>query len=455
MRLAEGRPLRQRLMAAMGQLDCGQCGYDCRSYAEKLADGSETKTSLCVPGGRRDAQMLESSWPRVAGPPAAAATPAPAPAARRGDGRDGELKAATPLNAPGSEQGHAPRRRSTSRAPALTYEPGDCPGRGAGERPGAGRGRRRRARRRARRRSGCRRRGRRSPTLRCRLDLRQLTDALLLLLPRPRASRRGRGACARWLDGEDPDGAARERRRARPARGVPLRRGRPRGLGGALDELQPRLYSISSSPAAHPDEVHLTVGVVRERAARPAAARRGLDLPRRAAAARARRSAVYRQPSHGFRLPLDPAVPIVMVGPGTGIAPFRAFLEARAHQAGARGRAGCSSATRARRPTSSTARSWRRSWRRARSPASTPPSPATRRRRSTSSTGSRSSGAELWRWLERGAHLYVCGDAKRMARDVDEALRRSCAAHGGMSGDAADAYVAELARAGRYQRDVY
>ena len=131
----------------------------------------------------------------------------------------------------------------------------------------------------------------------------------------------------------------------------------PEAFLECLEPLQPRLYSISSSPLATPGEVHLTVDAVRYDDRRPPAPGRRLDVPRRPAAAPARSVQVYVQKAHGFALPADPATPIIMVGPGTGIAPFRAFLLASPGAPRRRAAPGCSSATSARRPTSSIATS--------------------------------------------------------------------------------------------------
>ena len=106
MTLAEGRPLQQRLMAAMGQLDCGQCGYLCQSYAEALAEGREASTSLCVPGAKPTARLVKQL---LAGAPAAAA-PAPAAAPAKPLGRAVLRRFRCRPDAAGIEQGRAPRR---------------------------------------------------------------------------------------------------------------------------------------------------------------------------------------------------------------------------------------------------------------------------------------------------------------------------------------------------------
>ncbi|MDF0729947.1 bifunctional nitrate reductase/sulfite reductase flavoprotein subunit alpha [Pseudomonas entomophila] len=216
---------------------------------------------------------------------------------------------------------------------------------------------------------------------------------------------------------------------------------------GLLKPLQPRLYSISSSPAAHPGEVHLTVSTVRY------GERKGVCSTFLADRAEALEVAIFPQVSRHFRLPESDATPIIMVGPGTGIAPFRAFLEERQAR-GASGRnwlffgeqhAACDFYYREQ------LLAWQASG---------------HLRLSTAFSRDQAEkvyvqqrmleeGAELWRWLEAGAYFYICGDAQRMARDVDAALRQVVAEQGGMSDEAAAAYVEGLSRDKRYRRDVY
>jgi sulfite reductase (NADPH) flavoprotein alpha-component len=163
---------------------------------------------------------------------------------------------------------------------------------------------------------------------------------------------------------------------------------------------------------------------------------------------------VYVQTSHGFRLPTDGAVPVILIGPGTGIAPFRAFLEER-------------------RATGASGSNWlffgdqRRAVDFLYEEELVPMHQdgfLTRFDLAFSRDQAakiyvqdrmREHAAELWKWLERGAHLYVCGDAKRMAKDVDAALRQVIEQAGGRTTDQAAEYVAALKTAKRYQRDVY
>ena len=220
-----------------------------------------------------------------------------------------------------------------------------------------------------------------------------------------------------------------------------------------LKKQQPRLYSISSSPHAHPGEVHLTVGAVRHEShgrtrggvcSTFLADRVGADTP----------VPVFVQPSHGFKLPTDLARPIIMVGPGTGIAPFRAFLEERAI-IGASGKNWLFFGDQ-RRATdflySGQLEAWLAAGHLARLDLAFSRDQAEKiyvQQRMIEAA------AELWSWLECGAHFYVCGDASRMAKDVDAALHQVIETVGGKSKDEAAAYVAGLNSDKRYQRDVY
>ena len=233
---------------------------------------------------------------------------------------------------------------------------------------------------------------------------------------------------------------------------------RPRDIAGliaALAPLQPRLYSISSSPAAYPDEVHLTVGVVRYQKQDCPRLRKGAASTFLAERARPGQTApIFVQPSHGFRLPERGDTPLIMIGPGTGIAPFRAFLQERQAR-GATGpswlffgdqRSDCNFLYR------DEIEGYLRAGVLARVDTAfsrDQPEKIYVQHRMLEHAGS------IWDWLERGAAVYVCGDARRMARDVDTALQQIVAAEGQRSEVEARAYLAALARAGRYQRDVY
>ncbi|MDQ0504087.1 bifunctional nitrate reductase/sulfite reductase flavoprotein subunit alpha [Xanthobacter agilis] len=217
-----------------------------------------------------------------------------------------------------------------------------------------------------------------------------------------------------------------------------------------LKRLQPRLYSIASSPLKAPGEVDLTLSTVRYACA--GRARGGVAST--FLADRAEEVPVFIQPSPHFRVPVAGDVPIIMIGPGTGIAPFRAFLQQR-ELTGAGGRNWLFFGER-HAASDFYYRDELEGW-------------LTRGHLTRLDTAfSRdqpqkvyvqdkmtAAGAELWRWLEAGAHLYVCGDAARMAKDVDRTLVEIAAAHGGFGADAAREYVAEMGRVKRYVRDVY
>ena len=221
----------------------------------------------------------------------------------------------------------------------------------------------------------------------------------------------------------------------------------------ALDPLAPRLYSISSSPKANPGRVALTVDTVRYRVG--ARDRHGVAstfLGERIAPGEVVKA--YVQEADGFRPPDNPDAPVVMIGPGAGVAPFRAFLQER-QAIGARGRTGCSSATSIAAATSSTRMNSKRCGNQACSPACRSHGRATAIEKVYVQDRMREAGSELWRWLVEGAHVYVCGDAKRMAKDVERALADIAAEHGARSTEEAVDFVDGLKKAGRYQADVY
>ncbi|MFB9375829.1 molybdopterin-dependent oxidoreductase [Kineococcus gynurae] len=219
-----------------------------------------------------------------------------------------------------------------------------------------------------------------------------------------------------------------------------------------LKPLQPRQYSISSSPLTDPGEVQLTMSTVRF--GRPDRRREGVcssyladrvgDTPVR----------IFPQRAKHFRPPTDPATPMVMVGPGTGVAPFRAFL----HHRRALGHTGPNWLFFGER-SSTTDWYYRDELEGMRDDGFlTRLSLAFSRDQPQKvyvQDRMRQFGHDLWRWLEDGAHLYVCGDAARMAKDVDAALREVVARHGHRSDDEAAEYVKQLSREKRYSRDVY
>ncbi|MCX4505803.1 molybdopterin-dependent oxidoreductase [Streptomyces anulatus] len=220
-----------------------------------------------------------------------------------------------------------------------------------------------------------------------------------------------------------------------------------------LGPLRPRLYSIASSPLVDPHRMRLTVSVIRYESHR-GRMRKGVASTFLADAEPDSPLSVFVQRNDRFRPPADPATPMIMVGPGTGVAPFLGFLEERRalghpgpnwlffgeqHRAtdfyyrdelDALSRAG----TLTRLDTAFS---------------------RDQRAKVYVQDRMREHGAQLWSWLRDGAHLYVCGDASRMAKDVDRALRDIAVAHGGLDPDTAAAQVKQLASDRRYVRDVY
>ena len=217
-----------------------------------------------------------------------------------------------------------------------------------------------------------------------------------------------------------------------------------------LRKLGPRLYSISSSPKAHPNEVHLTVAkVTYEIGGRPRKGVCSTYLSDRVNGDGTVR--VFLQHVKHFKLPADLSTPVIMIGPGTGIAPFRAFLEERAatkapgknwlffgnpHQATDWFYREELEAMQETKVLSRFSTAWSRD----------------QDAKVYVQHRLREEGAELWQWLKNGAHVYVCGDAKRMAKDVEAALHAVIDEHGKVD---ATTYVAEMKKAKRYQRDVY
>lgn len=219
-----------------------------------------------------------------------------------------------------------------------------------------------------------------------------------------------------------------------------------------LKPLQPRLYSISSSPNLTPNEVHLTVATVRYQ--HQDQARGGVCSTFLADRAGEQGVRIYLQRSAHFRPPKNPDIPLIMIGPGTGIAPFRAFLQDRQAQGGGGKNWLFFGEQRAR--TDFYYRDELRDWQRS----------GLLQRLDTAFSRDQSEkiyvqqrmleeGAELWKWLEQGAYVCVCGDASRMAKDVDAALKKIVQMHGKMSSGAATLYVSDMSKERRYLRDVY
>ncbi|AHB47345.1 sulfite reductase [Hyphomicrobium nitrativorans NL23] len=460
MTLAEGRPLARRMMAAMAQQDCGQCGYNCEDYANAIHEQAEPRLNLCAPGGKATARMLKTLVEEMGGgvldPDEKKAKDEAKPAVS-GDARPGYSRETAAsvrfvsrqrLNGEGSEKitNHI---EIDLRDSGIEYEPGDSLGVFAkndprlvdavlsaiGAPPDFPIG---------------------DKTLRDALiedtALSPAPDALFELISYLAGGERKRKARA-LAKGQDPDGDAATLDVLAALEKFPGLRPDPEAFYEVLEPLQPRLYSISSSPRANPGHVSLTIDTVRYEI--DGRARLGVASTfcgeRIAPGAELR---AYVQKAHGFALPQDDATPIVMVGPGTGVAPFRAFLQER-HVTKAQGPAWLFYGHQ-RRATdffyeaefgvmqdAGTLGRLSLAWSRDGD------------KKVYVQDKMREQGAELFAWLERGAHFYICGDAKRMAKDVDTALTDIVAEHGKTSPEDAKAYVAALKKVGRYQADVY
>jgi sulfite reductase (NADPH) flavoprotein alpha-component len=220
---------------------------------------------------------------------------------------------------------------------------------------------------------------------------------------------------------------------------------------GLLSKLQPRLYSIASSLKCHPDQVHFIIDVVRYTShGRP---RGGVCSTFMADRAEGIPVPVYPSSSK-FRMPEDPATPMIMVGPGTGVAPFRAFLQER-RALGARGkswlffgaqRESCDyfykadfDELKAQGYLTQLHCAFSRD----------------QAHKIYVQTRMQENAAELWRWLDEGAHFFDCGDAKRMAKDVDAMLHQIVEKEGGKTAEGAAEYVEAMKKEKRYKRDVY
>ncbi|MGP0091206.1 MAG: sulfite reductase subunit alpha [Xanthobacteraceae bacterium] len=469
MKLADGRPLPRRLMAAMAQQDCGQCGYNCADYSKALFLKKEERLNLCVPGGKETARMLKALYAEIgtAAPPAppAVVVRAPietteavaAPAAEavreaKGCSRDHPVEATflsrTRLNKESSEKEtyHVEFDLGGS---GLDYAVGDSFGifprndpdlvgaviktlDAPADFPIGGRAFR--------------------DVLTDGVSLGPAPDMLFQLFSYITGGERRQKAKA-LSAGSDPDGDAATIDVLAAIEKFPGIRPDPEAFIESLDPIQPRLYSISSSPKASNGRLSLTVDAVRYAVGK----RTRLGIASTYLADRIApgdRLRCYVQKAHAFGLPADPSVPIIMIGPGTGIAPFRAFLQERkATSAPGRNwlffghqRSACDFfykdemlGMRASRLLTRLTLAWSRDG----------------DQKIYVQDRMREVGRDLWGWIDAGAHVYVCGDAQRMAKDVERALVDVVAAHGARPIDQAIALVAGLKKSGRYQTDVY
>jgi sulfite reductase (NADPH) flavoprotein alpha-component len=468
MNLAQGRPLRRRMMAAMGQQDCGQCGFNCQDYADAIFSKTEERLNLCVPGGKETTRMLKQLYEELgAAPPPASAAPAAAPAAAvaappklvsgvpgaiAGRSRDNPVAATflsrALLNKPGSQK-ETWHIEFDLGGTGLDYVVGDSFGLYPANDPAlveavlkaldappdfpiAERTLR--------------------EVLTDGVSLAPAPDMLFQLISYLTGGERRQKAKA-LAAGQDPDGDAATLDVLAALLKFPGIRPDPEAFIESLDALQPRVYSISSSPKCNPGRVALTVDAVRYEVGK----RTRLGVASTFLASRVapgERLRVYMQKAQHFALPADPSVPVIMIGPGTGIAPFRAFLQERwATKAPGRnwlffGHQHSNfdffyqdelTAMRSAGLLTRLTLAWSRD----------------AEEKIYVQHRMREVGRDLWAWLADGAHVYVCGDALRMAKDVERALIEIVAAHGARSEAEAFAFVMGLKKSGRYQADVY
>jgi sulfite reductase (NADPH) flavoprotein alpha-component len=459
MKLAEGKALRRRMMAAMGQQDCGQCGYNCQDYADAIAGKKEAKLNLCVPGGKETLRTLKSLFTELDAAPAlvpaqaeAAASPAVTTTTPVGRARDNPADAIflsrKLLNKPGSNK-HTWHIEFDLSSCGLDYVVGDSFGIFPANDPGLvaaiikmlgvpadfpikGRPL--------------------QEVLTSDVSLGLASDTLFQLYSYITGGERRQKAKA-LSSGENPDGDAETLDvLATMEKFAPVKPD-PEAFIEALDVMQPRLFSISSSLKSNPGRVSLTVDTVRYTIGK----RERFGVASTFLGARAapeQKVKVYVQKAQHFELPKDPATPIIMIGPGTGIAPFRAFLHERmATKAPGRNwlffghqrrdydffyedeLAGM----RAAKVLTRLSLAWSRD----------------DEQKFYVQDRMREVGRDLWSWLADGANIYVCGDAKHMAKDVERALVDIVAQYGARKTEEAIAFVADLKKSGRYQQDVY
>jgi sulfite reductase (NADPH) flavoprotein alpha-component len=217
--------------------------------------------------------------------------------------------------------------------------------------------------------------------------------------------------------------------------------------------LLPRFYSISSSQKAHPDEIHLTIALFTF--AHAGQQKRGVASHFLCEFAKevVTHIPIYVQPSHSFFLPDDQNAPIIMVGPGTGVAPFRAFLQER-QALGSSGKNWLFFGERNQRSDFFYEEYF------------TELTNAQKLRLDLAFSRDQDekiyvqhkmleSSKDLWNWLQDGAYFYICGDAERMAKDVDQALLQIAQKEGGLSEESAKAYLKSLKAEKRYRADIY
>ena len=441
MELAAERPQNRKLMAAMAQLDCGSCGYLCQTYAEAIATGDESNLTLCTPGGKETAKMLKKLV-KLGGEIPTGEGSAPA-AVEDGYTRKNPFVAklirSDKLTGEASNKDvrHVEIDLSGS---GIQYEVGDALGLYA---------------------TNC------SELVDevlshcdgvkdCHVealatkDLATATDELVELFQANVKEPLEVQRLEKLVEDEDQIDELDVLDFLQMFSGS---RVSADAVVEALPELNARLYSIASSLKAHPDQVHLTVGkVTYEKNDR---LRKGVASTFLSDRVEAGGSVnVFVQKSHGFTIPADDNSPMIMVGPGTGIAPFISFLQERAaRNAGGDNWLFFGDQQAA---TDFLYQEQLEKWHQE----------GLLNKLDTAFSRDqeakiyvqdrmRENAAQLFQWLEAGGSFFVCGDASRMAKDVDKALHEIVQQQGGLSVEDAQAYIKKLKTENRYCRDVY
>ena len=464
MTMAKERPLAPRLMAAMAQQDCGQCGYNCADYANAIFLKNEERLNLCAPGGKVTARLLKGLAVELndINGDKTAATEGAAEGGKSRAVEEQQVPIGTSREAPAQAVFKSRQRLNTHESSkdtwhiefdlsqsGVSYVVGDSFGifpknnQGLVDQIIAMLG--------ASHMTEINGKPLRQ-VLREDVDLGLAPDSLFELYSYI-CGGKAREKAKALAKGEDPDGDAANLDVLAVLHKFPNVRPHPEAFVDALQPLQPRLYSISSSPNANLGGLSLTVDAVRYQINKRK--RTGVASTWLADAVEPGETLkVYVQKAHNFALPEDKTKPVVMVGPGTGVAPFRAFLQERK----ASGAAGKNwlffghqkqatdffyreefEALRKEGILTRLSLAWSRD----------------AGEKFYVQDRMREVGSDLWHWLDEGAHVYVCGDAKRMAKDVEAAMVDIAAIYGKKTPDDAIAYVSQLKKDKRFQLDVY
>ena len=453
--MTKGMPQERRMMAAMAQLNCGSCGYLCKTYSLAIASGAEKNLTLCTPGGSETAKALrilvkESTTQITPFAKEAGLTTKPSPASHgtRDNPLPAKLVSCDKLNSPESTKDTRHIVIDLAET-GIGYRVGDA----LGIWP-----------------TNCN-------TLinkvieTASLDssaavtlskkcLRTITHELIeVVIENVRSRPKVNGAVAMDSElivrlevfeesDEFYDWDVLEFFEAFPSVGLGTLQ-----VLGALADLRPRLYSIASSQSRYPAQVHLTVGRVenwvRNRERKGVTSTMLADRLSLGSTVH-----VFVQPSHGFTIPSDPNKPMIMVGPGTGIAPFMAFLQQREADK-AKGQNWLFFGDQ-RSSADFLYRKQLETWQNTGLLTNLDLAFS----RDTASKiyvqhRMKERGAELFHWLESGAYFFVCGDASRMAVDVNKALQELIVEHGNRSEFEAKKYLESMLEEKRYVRDVY